>query len=137
VPSLRDAAVDAYGLTPLGDPYLVHPDVRHGQLPDHLASVADDALGAVVVAGPVTVTGPAVLEGLATQVARTARAVIVISEAPWWWRHRVGPEESDLSGTRPFAPETWLAALQRADVTGSVTYDDTGSSYLLVAGRSG
>lgn len=134
--SLRDAAVDAYGLTPLGDPYLGHPDVRPGQLADHLASVGDDALGAVMVAGPVPVTGPDDLDALAAQLARTARAVVVISEAPWWWRHRMGPEKADLSRSRPFAPETWLAALHGAGVIGSVRYDPTGSSYLLVTRRT-
>jgi hypothetical protein len=135
VAHLRAQGVDAYGLVDDADPYLTATDLRSGDLKEHLGAVPDDALGEVIVAGALRVQGPEALAELATLLARTARAVTVLSESPWAWRTRLGPEISDFAAVRPFTAETWMAALTGAGFATTAVYAPRGFSYKVVARR--
>ena len=58
-----------------------------------------------------------------------------VSEAPWWWRERLPPAETDLAEARPLMAETWLAGLHQAGFKGSATYAPDGHSYAVLAWR--
>jgi hypothetical protein len=133
VHALRRRGVDAYGLTPVGDPYQDHPDVRPGALLEHVRASGDGSLGAVVLTGHTGTVDPTGLAELAGELARVADTVIVVAEAPWWWRERVGPEQADTDPARPLNAETWLAVLHRAGFEGVVQYDDKAGRYRVVA----
>jgi hypothetical protein len=139
VARLRGDGLDAYGLTRDGSPYLLSPDIRHGDLIAHLGSVGDGALGATVLAGCTNaMNGPslrAVLRELGRCIA-SGGVVAAISEAPWWWHHRVDPVEADTAGARPLQAETWLAGLHDAGFEATATYSPDGHSYALIARRS-
>jgi hypothetical protein len=134
VAALRDAGVDAYGVDPGGDRYQTGPDVRHADLVEHLGAIGDRALGAAIVVGLESTPGPGV-EDLVAQLARAAASVIVVSEAPWHWRTRVGGPQSDLAERRPLEAETWLALLHTAGCPARAEYPEGGSSYSIVAPR--
>jgi hypothetical protein len=135
VTSLRRQGLDAYGLTPAGDPYLDHPDVRPGNLVDHLETVGDQSLGAVLLEGTTEVVESARIADLVTELARVTGTVVIAAEAPWWWRERVGPERADTSLTRPLSPETWLAVLHRAGFEGALDYGPSARRYRVAARR--
>lgn len=137
VATLRQASVDAYGVTLGGEPFLTHPDLHAGDLAEHLRSVGDGALGAVIAAGVVLAAGPGYLADLAVELSRVTGEVAVISVAPWAWREQVGPEHADLAPARPLSAETWLAALSRAGFTASATYARDGTRYRVLATRAG
>jgi hypothetical protein len=132
---LRSRGVDGYGLVPDGDRYRTHPDVRQGDLRPHLASVRDGALGAVVLVEPWVGEQVAGVRDLVPELARVTPMVVVVSEAPWWWRARVSSADADLAAARPLAAETWLYLLDRAGFVSSAEYGDTGSSYRVVSRR--
>jgi hypothetical protein len=132
VAELRSAGVDAYGVSTAGTPYRPGPDVRHANLLDHLRAVATASLGAVVLIGVPDAMRPEALRPLIAELGRAARTVVVVSEAPWWWRQRLGPVQADLSPGRPLDPETWLDALHRVAMVGSAEYDTSGRSYRVV-----
>jgi hypothetical protein len=132
VTELRSAGVDAYGVTDAGSRHRPGPDVRSGDLVAHLQAVPDDALGAVVLAGGPEVLGPAAIGPLVTQLSRAAKQVVVISEAPWWWRLRIGAVEADLSSERPLDPDTWLHAFHGVGRVATAAYDPSGRSYRVV-----
>lgn len=132
VAELRGAGIDAYGLTNEGPSHQPGPDVRHGQVLDHLRAVADGALGAVVLTGiPEAMTPPGVA-ALVAELGRVAGMVVIFSEAPWWWRLRLGAVHADLSPGRPLDPDTWLLAFHGVAMVGSVRYDPSGHSYRVV-----
>jgi hypothetical protein len=138
VARLRGAGLDAYGVTPSGDPYLVSTDTRQADLLAHLDSIDAGALGGVVLAGY-----PDVVDGVSFQpvIDRLARVVgpggrvTIVSEAPWWWRERLGPVDADLARVRPLAAETWVATFDRAGFTTTARYAADGRSYGVVAQR--
>jgi hypothetical protein len=132
---LRSSGVDGYGLVPDGDRYRTHPDVRQGALRPHLAAVSDGGLGAVVLVEPWIGEGVAGIRDLVPELARVTPIVVVVSEAPWWWRARVGSVDADLAAARPLAAETWLYLLDRAGFVSSAEYDEPGSSYRVVGRR--
>ena len=135
VHALRAAGIDAYGLNPVADRYQTHPDVRQGGVLEHLRAVGQGALGAVLLAGPEGVADRARLDELTRELARTTGTAVVLSEAPWWWRARLGPEDADLCWPRPLTAETWLAGLYQAGFHVAVEYDPSGSSYRVVGRR--
>jgi hypothetical protein len=132
---LRDAGVDAYGVDPGGDRYQTGPDVRHGELVAHLRAVAGDGLGAAIVVGLESSPGPGVAD-LVQQLRRVAPRVVVVSEAPWHWRARLGSPQCDLAERRPLEAETWLALLDASGCSARAEYPDGASSYSIVATRS-
>jgi hypothetical protein len=134
VAALRQGAVDAYGVDPGGDSYQTGPDVRRADLIEHLGAIADDGLGAAIVVGLESTPGPGV-EDLVAELARAAALVVVVSEAPWHWRARVGSPQCDLTERRPLEVETWLALLHTGGCTVRADYPEGGSSYSIVATR--
>jgi hypothetical protein len=129
VADLRAAGIDAYGITSSGSPYRPGPDVGSGELLTHLGAVPDDALGAVVLAGVPDVMNARAIGPLVSEL---SRSVVVISEAPWSWRLRLGAVNADLAPYRPLDPDTWLHAFHGVDMVGSAQYDPTGQSYRVV-----
>ena len=138
VARLRGDGLDAYGLTRDGSPYLLSPDVRHGDLIAHLRSVGDGALGATVLAGCTNAMNGPSLRAVLQQLGRcigSEGVVAVVSEAPWWWHHHVHPVEADTAQARPLQAETWLAGLHDVGFDATAAYDPDGHSYALTARR--
>jgi len=135
VATWRAAGIDAYGITRTGDRYQTNPDVRFGTELEHLRSVAGDALAAVVLAGPVGIGDGSALRQVADQVARVTRTAAIWSEAPWWWRERIGDEAADLAPARPLSAETWMVALHRAGFVPTAEYGPDGTTYQVLARR--
>jgi hypothetical protein len=132
VAELRAAGLDAYAVTSQGPHHRAGPDVRSGALLPHLRAVDDDALGAVVLAGGPEVLGAPDIAALVAELGRVTSSVVVISEAPWWWRLRLGAVNADLAPARPLHPDTWLHAFHAVAMVGTAQYDPTGQSYRLV-----
>jgi hypothetical protein len=130
---LRSAGVDAYGVTSVGSPDRPGPDVRLGGLLDHLGAVPDGALGAVLLVGVPEVMRPESINPLVSELRRVAKVVVIISEAQWWWRQRLGAVDADLAPGRPLDPDTWLDALHRVAMDASVEYDPTSQSFRVTA----
>ena len=65
-------------------------------------------------------------------LARVASRVVLVSEAPWWWRLRLGAVNADLAAGRPHDPDTWLHAFHGVALVGTAEYDPTGQSYRVV-----
>jgi hypothetical protein len=138
VARLRADGLDAYGLTREGSPYLLSPDVRHGDLIAHLGAVGDAGLGAVVLAGCTNAMNGPSLRAVIQELGRCLRpdgVVAAISEAPWWWRDHLHPSDADLAEARPLAAETWLAGLHEVGFDSTAAYDPDGHSYAVVARR--
>ena len=132
VAELRAEGVDAYGITSTGSRHRPGPDVRSGDLLTHLSAVADDGLGAVVLVGVPDVMSPLSVGPLVSALRRVAPTIVVISEAPWWWRLRLGAVNADLAPGRPLDPDTWLHAFHGVAMVGTAEYDPTGQSYRVV-----
>lgn len=132
VAELRSAGVDAYGITDAGPRHQPGPDVRHGDLLDHLGAVPDDALGAVLLVGAAEAMKPHTIGPLVAELGRVTKVVLIVSEAPWWWRLRLGAVNADLAPGRPLDPDTWLHAFHGVAMVGSAEYDPSGHSYRLV-----
>jgi hypothetical protein len=132
VAELRSAGVDAYGVTDAGSRHRPGPDVRSADLLTHLQAVPDEALGAVVLAGGPEVLRPDAIAPLVAQLGRAAKRAVVISEAPWWWRLRIGAVDADLSSERPLDPDTWLHAFHGVARVATAAYDPSGQSYRVV-----
>jgi hypothetical protein len=130
---LQEQGVDAYGFMPSGSPYDDEADVRHGDLPDHLTSVADRSLAGVVLSEPACRVEPGRLAGTVAELARVASSVSVVSEAPWWWALRVGDVSADLAFQRPLAAETWISLLDRAGFAATAAFDPVGRTYMVSA----
>jgi hypothetical protein len=132
VAQLRAAGFDVYGITDAGSSHRPGPDIRFADVVTHLGAVEADALGAVVLTGVPEAMTPRGVGPLVAALARAATSVVVISEAPWWWRLRVGTVAADLAEGRPLDPDTWLHAFHGVGMAGSVEYDPTGQSYRVV-----
>jgi hypothetical protein len=132
VAELRATGIDAYGITGTESGHQPGPDVGSGDLLTHLGAVPDDALGAVVLAGTPDTMRPHDVRPLVTELRRVAGAVVIVSEAPWWWRLRLGAVRADLAEGRPLDPETWLHAFHGVAMAGTAEYDPTGQSYRVV-----
>ncbi len=132
VAALRAEGIDAYGITGTESGHRPGPDVGSGDLLTHLRAVEDDALGAVVLAGTPDTMSPHVVGPLVAELRRVAGTVVIISEAPWWWRSRLGAVRADLAEGRPLDPDTWLHAFHGVAMAGTGEYDPTGQSYRVV-----
>jgi hypothetical protein len=132
IAELRSAGFDAYGITSSDPEHRPGPDVRSGSVLTHLGAVPDAALGTVMLAGVPEVMSPHAIGPLVSELARVATTVVVISEAPWWWRLRLGAVNADLAVARPLDPDTWLHAFHGVAMTGSAEYDPTGQTYRVV-----
>jgi hypothetical protein len=132
VAELRASGVDAYGITAGDGRERPGPDVRSGEILAHLRTVPDDALGAVVLVGVPEVMGPHAIAPLVAELGRVTRSVVLISEAPWWWRQRLGAVNADLAPGRPLDPDTWLHAFFGVAMVATAEYDPSGHSYRVV-----
>ena len=132
VARLRGAGIDAYGLSRSGPLHQPGPDVRRADLLDHLRAVPDGALGAVLLVGPPDAMSPQTLGPTVAELARVAKTAVIVSEAPWWWRLRLGAVDADLAPGRPLHPDTWLHAFHEMAMAGSAQYGASGHSYRMV-----
>jgi hypothetical protein len=133
IEGLVAAGLDAYAVDPLRPDYAEDGRVRAGGLLDHLRTVGDGGLAAVVVVGELTGAEVAGLADLAGELARSAPLLAVWSEAPWAWRRRRGETVADLAASRPLSPETWMETLASAGWKAVGGYGDQGTDYLLLA----
>ena len=100
-----------------------------GELATHVEAVPDGSLAAVVLTGMDVTADPPAFQRLVARLGGTARMVIVVSEAPWWWSRRVGTEITDLAPRRPPTPETWIEALTGAGFSATAVYGPDGRTF--------
>lgn len=116
VERLAAAGLDVYGADPSTD---VDGDteLRVAPLIEHLADVADDLLGGVVMIGlegRLAPEGARRLVQLAVSRVREGGTIVVVAADPDQWRESVGPVGTDLAPGRAFVPETWAHLLVSA-----------------------
>ena len=117
---LRAAGVDAYGITTTGPRHQPGPDVRFAELLTHLRAVDDDALGAVVLAGGTVMLAPRTPSPPWWRSwDASPTTVVVVSEAPWWWRLRLGAVNADLALGPTARPRHMAARLSRGRTGGN------------------
>ena len=133
VDGLVAAGLDAYAVDAQRPRYGEDARVRAGELLEHLRTVGDSGLAAVIVMGELTGDEVAALVDLTGEVARVAPTLAVWSEAPWAWRRRRGETAADLAGSRPLSPETWMQTLASTGWKARGGYGDQGTDYLLTA----
>jgi hypothetical protein len=133
---LRAAGADAYATDPAGQVWTTGVDGRRADPLEHLRSVADGALSAAVLAGPLPGAGEERLSALCAALHRCAATVLVCSPTPAWWRALVGPATADLAADRPLAADTWIGALGAAGWDCHVDSGHGGRTYRLWASRS-
>jgi hypothetical protein len=136
VDGLVAAGLDAYSVDPQRPQFAEDGRVRAGSLLEHLRTVGDGGLAAVIVVGELTGDEIAGLADLAGELARAAPTLAVWSEAPWAWRRRRGETAADLAGSRPLSPETWMHTLASTGWKPRGGYGDQGTDYLLMASRN-
>ena len=132
---LRAHGLDAYGTDPSGDPWSTGVDGRRADPVAHLDAVADGALAAAILAGPLPDASAGRLTALVRNLTRTTATVVVCSPTPSWWRQVVGPAAADLGGDRPLGVDTWLDVLTGAGWTCTVAAGLGARTYVLT-GRS-
>ena len=125
VRSLVEAGVSAYGVEPVDpadvadiDPLL---EIRSATLVEHLKTVAEGALSAVVLVGltdTMTVGGVVDTIGRLGRVLEPGATLIVVTTDPEQWRRERAGLVADLSYGSPLAPATWRELLLAAG------YDD-------------
>jgi hypothetical protein len=130
--AFRDSGADAYALSESGDDDV---DTRVGELVEHLRRVGDSGLAVVIIESPANASAREAMADLASELARTAATIVVMSEAPWWWAERLGPVAADQADGRPAHSETWISRLDQAGCQASARYDEDGHSYLVTARR--
>jgi len=135
VARLRAERLDAYGVSDAADVPQDEVDVAHESLYSHLAGLADSAIAAAILVGLPVHLNPSAFRRLVKELARVATTVVVVSEAPWRWRQRVGATVADLALERPLDAETWLAAFVPLGLRGRPDYDRTASTYRLLVRR--
>lgn len=132
---LAEAGLDAYGVDPHLAEFADAGPVRAGTLAGHLPSVAPGGLSTTIVVGPQPAADLPALHAVVSGLADRTASVVVVSEAPWWWRRRLGAPAADLSAWRPVSPETWLSLLAGAGYTARAEYGVLGRDYLVTAAR--
>lgn len=121
--------LDAYGVDPrlgLAEAAAMQGlEVRDGEALDHLRSVGDSQLGAVVLVGcadrsPLGVQLALVEE--ATRVLAPGGRVVVVGTMPETWGAE-NPVEADLSPGRPLHAATWVHLLEERGFTGAAVVE--------------
>jgi Methionine biosynthesis protein MetW len=122
--ALSEADLDVYGIDPgtAGADAAVRKglEVRRDEVLGHLGSVADERLSGIVLSGCVdrmTVSERRRLLRLAELKLAPGGTVALLLSAPGSWQSRVGPVVADLSGGRPWHPETWGYLVQKLGLT--------------------
>ncbi len=116
--ALGAVGVDAYGVDPSDlvlEPALARGlDVRAEGVVDHLAVVADEALGGIVLTGSIQWLRPNEREHLLALVASrlaVGGTLVLHSTTPEGWAVSVTPVVRDLAPGRPLHAETWAHLL--------------------------
>jgi hypothetical protein len=133
---VRPSLPGAYALDTGAPAFSDEDRIRSGSLFEHLHTVGDRALALAVVVGPLPATELPRLGLWAAELARVAHLVVVVSEAPWAWRRRLGDAAADLAGDRPVSAETWMDILHGAGMSAGARFAPGGADYCLAAGRS-
>lgn len=131
VTALEQAGADVYGLDPSAEEFSDDGPVRAGSVLDHLETVG--SLGTVVLVGAVRVSELGVLDRWMSELRRTTRLVLAVSETPWSWRLRVGPRESDTADWRPLSADTWIELFAGATYEVKADYSRGGLDYFVSA----
>jgi len=125
VERLGKLGFDVYGVDPRPDAAELADEtgreVRGMNVLEHLRSLPDGVLGAIVLSGVTDRVGLGDLVDLTRHAARVlcpGAPLVVISRHPAAWRRQVAPVVADLSPGHPLHPDTWIHLL----VTGSFTH---------------
>lgn len=140
---LADAGVDVYGLDPGGAISAlagVRLDLRADETLAHLRTVADEALGALVLSGAVDrLPVGAQLEIIerAADVLVDGGRLVVITTPPAAWARGLDPIDVDLAPGRPLHPATWTHLLAERGFTDLVRTDGPPATTLERVGGGG
>lgn len=134
---LAAEGVDVYGVDPTSAAFSDDGLVRAGGVAAHLQSVGEGSLSLAVLVGPLATAELPHLGRWAAALAVRAATVVVVSEAPWAWRLRLGEAGSDTSAWRPASPETWMEVLDGAGYRLSGRYGPGGRDYCLAGSIGG
>jgi hypothetical protein len=134
--------VDAYGLDPrterIMNAEIAGFDLRDEDLIEHLSSVADARLSAIVLTGTTEALLPSqrrhLLGRLETVLAPRA-SVVVHTIHPDSLRGDELPAELDLAGGRPLRPSSWVSLLEAQGFAASAIASADGKEALIVAMR--
>ena len=140
VSALAGRGLDAYGVDPrrnLAEEAALHgADLRGEPLLEHLESVADASLAAVVLSGVVEAMPAGERERLVSLVSRRLApggVLVVHSLAPSAWTGDDAPPEADLVAGAPYKAATWATFLPFAGFDVTVSDAPDGRDYLVVA----
>lgn len=128
---LASDGADVYGIDPAAPAFTDDGLVRSSGVAAHLQTVGEGALALAVLVGPLAAAELPHLGRWAAALAIRARTVLVVCEAPWAWRERLGDARSDTSAWRPASPETWMEVLDRAGYHLAGRYGPGGRDYCL------
>lgn len=135
--TLAAGGADSYAVDPTVPLYGDDGMVRTGGVAAHLQTVPDGALALAVLVGPLAAAELPHLDRWAAAVAARSPLVVIVSEAPWAWRLRLGEAGSDISAWRPAAPETWMTVLDRVGYRLSGRYGPGGRDYCVAGSAAG
>lgn len=143
VAQLLDHGVDVSAVARLNRAEVDAPellDVRLADVGDHLATIDDGVLGAVVLAGPsIDVRSTDDRIGLVMNALRTLRPggrLVIVGTAPATWDSTVGVETHDLAPGRPLAAASWVAVLDALDARAVRVVDDSSGRVVVMASSS-
>lgn len=139
VKRLKEAGVDAYGVDPSTEDDGL--EVRAQGTLDHLLTVGEGSLGALVLSGVVDRATTAARIAIAERsgdVVASGGTVLVVGTSPEAWSREVPEAVVDLAPGRPFHAATWATLLERYGFTGIEVRQGDGepTSYLVIARRS-
>ena len=134
---LAAEGADVYGVDPTSPAYRDEGMMRTGGVAAHLQTVGEAGLALAVLVGPLAAAELPHLGRWAAALGVRARTVLVLSEAPWAWRLRLGDAAADTTAWRPASPETWMAALHGAGYQLSGRYGPEGRDYCLAGSAAG
>lgn len=137
---LADRGVDAYGIEPrleLAEAATLQGlEVRDDEAIDHLRSVGDGELAALVLVGCTDRVPLGLQLALTDEAARVlapgGRAVVVGTSPSAWGT--ANPVEADLSAGRPLHAATWVHLLEQRGFTGAAV-QEAGDRYAVSADR--
>lgn len=137
VARLAADGADVYGVDPTSPAYSDDGVMRTGGVAAHVQTVGEGELALAVLVGPLAAAELPHLGRWAAALAVRARTVLVVSEAPWAWRLRLGDAAADTTAWRPASPETWMAALHGAGYQLSGRYGPEGRDYCVAGSAAG
>ena len=138
VKRLRESGVDAYGVDPHAEDEGL--DLRAQPAIDHLVTVGEGSLAALVLSGVVdrsTTAAKIALLERSGEVVAPGGAILIIGTAPEAWSRVVPAPLADLAPGRPFHAATWQLLLERNGFVAvdARVADGEATSYLVSARR--